>query len=346
MPDEDATLTPAAQETSVQESSEPAQTDASTESATPSEQGAQGEAPAQAEQPTKQTDGSLTPPNPVAANKPAEQQTQDNPWEKRYRDLMSHTDRKINEWKQRMEQQGQQMTELQKFKQEQEQRAKAASLKPWSKAHPENSKFSGLLERAKVVDQQLRRIPATLPPEQQETMKQAILSALAPEEQQQIQEYRESLQNFQKDFFTDPHGTLMPMVEQLAERKVQEALTQISVKQEIDKDFDSPELKPLIEKYSQDFEKALTDGVPYNYATHMMKMHAQLEQMQNQIKGLSGKAAQADEQRRLAKGEAAITRDPRTPPKDPYELAKAEATKRGISTSSKQFMDILTKYTK
>jgi hypothetical protein len=346
MADDDVTLTPAAQETSATETSEPAQPDTAPEAATPSEHGVQGEAPAQAEQPTKQTDGSLTPPNPVAASKPAEQTPAENPWEKRYRDLMSYTDRRTNEWKQRMEQQGQQMAELQKFKQEQEQRAKAASLKPWSKAHPEYAKFGGLLERAKVVDQQMRRIPANLPPEQQEAMKQAIVGALSPDEQMQIQEYRESLQNFQKDFFTDPHGTLMPMVEQLAERKVQEALTQINIKQEIDRDFESPELKPLIQKYSQDFEKALSDGVPYSYATHMMKMHAQMEEMQNQIKGLSGKASQAEEQRRLAKGEAAITRDPRTPPKDPYDLAKAEAQKRGISTSSKQFMDILTKYTK
>ena len=317
-------------------------------SVTPEPNGEQGSQPAAnaATPDTKQTDGSLTPPN--SQNPPQQPQTpaQPDPWEKRYSDLKSYTDKQVNQWQQRMQSQQAQMAELAKWKQEQEARAKQAALKPWSKAHPEHAKFGAVLERAKVVENQLRRIPANLPPEQQEAMKQAILGALSPEEQQQIGDYRDSLQNFQREFFTDPHGTLLPMVEQLAEKKVQDALAKIEAQQSVQREFADPTMAPLVQKYGQDLQKALSDGVPYEYSMHMLKMHAELEALRGRVKDVDGQAAQAAEQRRLAKGEAAITRDPRTPAQDPYELAKSEAAKRGISTGDKRFMELLSKYTK
>lgn len=341
---EDATLSATeATETSQDQSSAPASTATAPEtqatSAAPEAQGDQNATPAS---PGTPADRSLTPPNNEQTQTQQPQPTED--WKKRYADLQSHTDRQIHQWRSRMEQQGQQMQELARWKQEQEQRAKQAALKPWSKAHPDHAKFGGLLERAKVVQQQLQRIPANLPPEQQQAMKDAIVSALSPEEQQQISEYRDNLQNFQRDFFTDPQGTLLPMVEQLAEQKVQQVLQKLEAQQSVQRDFEDPAIKPMIEKYGQDFAKAISDGVPYDYAKHMMGMYARMQELEGQVKGMAGKAAQADEQRRLAKGEASVTRDPRTPAQDPYELAVAEARRRGIATGSKQFWDILTKH--
>ena len=345
MPDTD-TMQPEGTDTAAPETVAPETSSADPQaSVTPEPNGEQGSPTAEAAPDTKQTDGSLTPPNSQNPNpqQPATSQPATD-WEKRYRDQQSYMDRQINQWQQRMQAQQTQMAELAKWKQEQEARAKQASLKPWSKAHPENMKFNGLLERAKTVEQQLRRIPATLPPEQQEAMKQAILGALTPEEQQQIGEYRDSLQNFQREFFTDPHGTILPMVEQLAERKVQEVIQKMEAQQSVQRDFADPQMAPLVQKHGDQVAKALQDGVPYEYTMHMLKMHAELEALRGQLKTTAGKAAQADEQRRLAKGEAAITRDPRTPAQDPYELAKAEAQKRGFSTSDKRFIDLLTKY--
>jgi hypothetical protein len=335
------TLTPAESETSQPQSSAPAQeATATAEQTTSTEQTAQGDQTANTAAPDTKADGSLT--NPQSETQQPEPKVD---WEKRYRDLMSHTDKQVNTWQSRMQQQSQQMAEIQKWKAEQEQRAKSAALKPWSKAHPENSKFNGLLERAKVVQQQLGRIPGTLPPEQQQAMRDAIVSALSPEEQTQITEYRENLQNFQRDFFTDPQGTLLPMVEQLAEQKVQQVLQKIEAQQSVQRDFADPSIAPMVQKYGSEFSKALQDGVPYEYAKHMMGMFARMQELEAQAKGMAGKAAQADEQRRLAKGEASITRDPRTTAQDPYDLAKAEAIKKGISTGSKQFIDLLNKYT-
>jgi hypothetical protein len=73
-------------------------------------------------------------------------------------------------------------------------------------------------------------------------------------------------------------------------------------------------------------------------------MFSRIKELEAQVQQLGGKAAHADEQRRLAKGEASITRDPRPPKQDPYILAKAEAAKKGINPSSPAFAQILAKF--
>jgi|GEM_PF-4372963 len=355
MSDNSDTLQPAEQDTDTEQTSAPAEMasapvsgDASAERAT------QGDSPSDADAPSTQPGtGSLTP--PIASKSEAKQTdwSQEGPkLQERYENLRAHTNRQVSEWQQRMEQTGQRVSELQKYKQEQEQRAQAASLKPWSKAHPEHGKFGGLLERAKTIEQQLRGIPTVgadgqpIPAGLQDQMRQTILSAIAPEERQQIQEYRDSLQSFQRDFFTDPQGTILPMVEQLAERKVQEVLQRQAMTQSVQRDLSDPQMAPMVEQYKDDFRKALNDGVPYEYAKHMMSMYSELEQMRGQHKTLSGKAALADEQRRLAKGAAANTRDPRAPAHDPYQLAIADAKRLGITPDSPRFAALLGKHSK
>jgi hypothetical protein len=243
---------------------------------------------------------------------------------------------------------------LEKWKQEQEQRAQAAALKPWSKAHPENVKFNGLLERAKVIDQQLRSIPTVddqgnpIAPAQIQSMRNAIVGALSKDEQQQINEYRDSLTNFQRDFFTDPHGTILPMVEQLAEQKVQQALKKIEAQHAVQQDFADPQLAPLLKEHGQDFARALQEmGNPdktYDYAKQMMLLYAENQKLKADQGKLGAKAAHADEQRRLVKDQASHTRDPRAETQDPYDLAVAEAKKRGIALDSPRFAGLITKY--
>ena len=294
--------------------------------------------------PQSQDKGSLTTPN----SQSTDQQTQPEQkvdWEKRYRDQQSHMDRQINHWRSRMEEQSKQTAELSKWRQEQEQRTQAANLKPWSKAHPEHPKFNSVLERARAVETQLRSIPSNMPPEQQEATRQAIMSALNPDEQRQIQEYRETSQNFQREWFTDPQGTLMPMVQPMVQQMLQQEFKKMEAQQTIQRDFADPQLSPLIQQYKDDYAKALQDGVPYEYTNHMLKQHAEINQLRDQLKSLTGKAAQADEQRRLAKGEASITRDPRTPTIDPYTLAKKEARDSGIPLDSPQFARLVAKHT-
>lgn len=344
MADEQDTITTDPQDTGEVQTGAPEQA-ATEQTAASVDQTVHGDEQANASPHSQDDKGSLTPPNSQNTD---QQQAQPEPkvdWEKRYRDQQSHMDRQINQWRSRMEEQAKQTAELAKWRQEQEQRAQAASLKPWSKSHPDHPKFNSVLERARAVEMQLRAIPSNLPPEQQEATRQAIMSAISPDEQRQIQEYRETSQNFQREWFTDPQGTLMPMVQPLVQQMLQQEFKKMEAQQTVQRDFADPTLAPLIQKYKDDYGKALQDGVPYEYTNHMLKQHAEIENLRTQLKQLTGKAAQADEQRRLAKGEASITRDPRTPTIDPYTLAKKEARESGIALDSPQFARLVAKHT-
>lgn len=353
MDQDDDKLADEQKDTGVEQPSAP-ETDAPATNPAPETPNAQADQPADAAPGTK-GDGSLTPPNNEANEQqpPAKDWTKEGPvLEKRYRDLMSHTDRQVNQWQQRMQTQERQLQEMATWKQDQEKRAHAAQLKPWSKAHPENQRFNGVLERAKVIEQQLRQVPTVdaqgqpIPPAQQEAMRNAIVSALSNDEQQQIREYRESLNNFQRDFFTDPHGTLLPMVEQLAEQKVQQALQKIEAQHSVQQDFADPQIAPLIKEYGDEFARALKEmpEKPYEYAKQMMMLFAENQKLKSGSQQMSSKVVMAEEQQRLAKTGAAITRDPGAPHKDPYMEAVAEAKKRGITSDSPRFAAILAKH--
>ncbi len=350
MPDQDDTLTTAEPDTGATQTSEPGNTDAAAIATPPAGDAGQGDSTATAAPSTKTGDtGSLAPPNSSTNPNPATAPPTD--WQKRYSDLQSHVDKQAHSWKQRMESQGHEMAGLQKWKQEQEQRAKSAALKPWSKEHPEHRKFSGLLERAKTIDSQLRALPQTdaqgqpIPPQHRQAMQDAIMAGMRPEEQQQVQEYRQWRDDFLHNFSADPQGTLLPMVEQLAEQKVQQVMQRMQAASSVQQDFQDPTLKPMLEANREEFAKALQDGVPYDYSVHMMKMHNELQQSRAELAKLKGVAGSAEERTRLLKSGATQTRDPRPSGKDPYALAKAEAQKRGISPASPAFAAILQKHT-
>lgn len=358
MLDKDDTMVADESATGVEQTSAPEQSAAPATDNAQTDQDTHGDQPATAAPGTQDAESLTTSPQETQPAKEPATPTVD--WskegptlQKRYDDIRTDYNRKLNQWQQTYQQQSGQLTELQKFKQEQEQRTQAASLKPWSKLHPEHSKFNGVLDRAKTVERQLQGIDPSLPPEQQAAVKNAILSALSPEERAQITEYRDSVQNFQRELITDPQGTLMPMVDKLVEQRMTQFMERQQAQASVAKDFADPTLAPLIEKYGDDYAKALNDGVPYEYSNHMLKMHASNQQQSAEIAKLRAELAQAgvkvesaDERQRLAKGEAAITRDQRQPVRDPYEIAKSEAKKRGFSTSSTQFASLLAKHSK
>lgn len=348
MSDDETTMPEAEADTGSTQTTEPSTEAGTAPEAAQTEQETHGDQPTNPVAPDTKADGSLTPPNSQSPEQqPQRDWSKEGPTlEKRLRDQQSYFDRQIAQWKQQMSQTQEKASQLEKWKSEQDERAKAASLKPWSKAHPEHGKFNSLLERAKVINAQLQRIPANLPPEQQEAMKQAIISAMSPEEQQQINEYRDNLNNFQRDFFTDPHGTLLPMVEQLAEQKVQQFMQKMEAQQSVQQDFQDPQLAPLIKEHGQDFARALQEmpSRPYDYAKQMMLLYAENQRLKAQSSKVDAKAEMAKEQQRLTKGEAAITRDPRPTNTDPYTLAIAEARRKGIDPSSPRFAQLLAKY--
>lgn len=346
MPDDTDTLTTAEPSTDSGQTSAPDTSAAPADAAPSTSDTAQGDQPADTSAapgtPTGDA-GSLTPPI-ASTNTPPAKPPED--WQKRYSDLMSHTDRQTGQWKQRMEAQGREMAQLQQWKQEQESRAKAASLKRYNKDHPEHAKFQSTLQRRDMAQKQLASLQSRndLSPEQKTAMAEIIRGPLTDDDLREVQEYEEYQRNFQREMASDPRAALAPIIRDEARALFQEELRAMRASADVAHDFADPKLKPLVEEHGQELAKAIQDGVPYEYAKHMMTMFAELQQLRGQSKVLTGKAALADERTRLAKGEASITRDPRAPAPDPYKLALAEATKKGISPASPAFAAILAKF--
>jgi hypothetical protein len=154
--------------------------------------------------------------------------------------------------------------------------------------------------------------------------------------------YRTSVREFQTNFFADPVGSLMPMLQPAFQQMLEEREMTARARMEVERELQDPAFRPLVEQHAPEIRQALDDGVPYAYAVHMTKMFGQLKAMEARLSELQTPASQAREQMRLARGRAADTRSPAPPAADPYELARAEAARRGISTDSPQFLRLLT----
>lgn len=300
-------------------------------------------------------DGSLTPPisaeqtsttqttaQPQAPNPANAASGPTNDWQKRYTDLQSYTDRKLNAAKAEMQQHAQELAELRQLKQQQQEQAERLQLKRWSKSHPEHSKFQGVLTKAQTAHAQIRAIPADTPPETKAAMEQVIMSALSPDEQQELHSYQEEITNFQRGFFQDPQGTLAPMIIPMIQEQLRAVQAQSQAHQRVAQDFESPELQPLVAEHAPELKQALADGVPYDYGVHMLKMFGELKNLRSQIQTMSREATMGKEQVRLAQGAASITRDP-APVKtvDVYALAKKQAAEKGFSTADPRFLSLL-----
>lgn len=356
MSDNDDTLTTAEPDTDAGQTSVPAE-----EAATPATDAPSDGATAQGDaQVTDKTDaaphnppddsGSLTPPNNQTTTQlpvdSLEQKYQT--LEKRWRDQQSYHDKQVSQWKGRMERQGQEMTELSRYKQEQEARAKAANLKRYNADHPEHSKFQSILDRRDMAQQQLAALNQRpdLTAEQKNAMMEVLRSPLTDDELREVKEFDEYGKSFNRKLQTNPRDALAPIIRDefraMFQAEQQRMQAEVSVKQ----DFADPALQPLIQEHGEDFARALTEMPkdPYGYAMQMMKNYAENKQLKAELAKLTGKVSQADERTRLVKGEASITRDPRAPERDPYALAKAEATTKGIPLSSPAFAAILAKY--
>jgi hypothetical protein len=333
MPSED-TLPPdaPAQDTSSAPDSAPADTQ---QAAAPESQDAQTDSAAPG---TVQDTAPSTTTQQVQNPEPAQPQVD---WQDRYKNLQSYHDRRFQ---QAQSQQQKLQEELQQLRQQQEQ----ASLKPWSKQHPENAQFRGLLERSKAIHRQIQAADK-LPPEQRQQTLEAIMAGVSPEEQQSLAQYRESMQSFQNDFFASPEETLLPLIQRGVQSAMQQVQEQMQAKQTIDRDFSAPHLQPILKdpQYASYLNDRLARGVPYEDAMEMLKLRAATDMMYRKLNGAERQSMHAQEQNRLVKGRAASTiqADPAAAPADPYALARKEAERQGIQPGTAAFNRLIDRFT-
>jgi hypothetical protein len=262
-------------------------------------------------------------------------------WQKRLSTYQQESQAKINRLEAERRQEAAELQQLRQFQMQQRQQAEQAKLKPWSKQHPDHTKFQGLLSKAQVIRSQINAIDPKLPPEQQEAIKASILSAMTPEEGQQLESFQQESQQFQRDFFFDPRGTLMPLLQS----EIQNAFHQYAIHQKaqtaVEQDFEK--LAPVIKGHEAEVAD-LFQRAPYDIAAENLSLKAELSALRNRVGEVERLKTAAQEQQRLAKGNAAITRDP-VPNANPdiYGLAKKEAEAKGIKTDDPRFMGILSR---
>lgn len=262
-------------------------------------------------------------------------------WQKRHADTVSYAAKQANQFKGQLQSQAQELEKLRAFQQEQAQKAESLKLKPWNKGHPENDSFNRIRHRAEAINEQISRIPQGLTPEDYESRKANIMSALGPEEQRMYNDSVADARQFHQNFVSDPRGTLAPLVApmlteafQQFQAFMQQQQTAVQVQREVKRDFEDDKLKPLIARHADWWAQKLQSGMPYEAAKEMLLMKGELESLQSRTGASDIAAAAAAEQDRLAKGRASTTRDPvsKSPSKDALPLAKKLAEADGKKT--------------
>lgn len=266
-------------------------------------------------------------------------------WQKRYSNAQSGWAREKAQIQAERQREAQELNQLRQFQQEQRAIAERAKLPVHSRMSPENAKFQAAKNKADVARQQLRNIDPALPPEQREAMRKSILSVITPEEEQMIAGQQQASEQFLNDLVSDPHSAIAPLVQPL----IQQAFDQFLMHQRADaavaKDF--KELEPVLKAHGPEVRDMLARGTPYDVAIENARLKAQLESLQNRVGSADQARAAAHEQQRLAKGNAAITRDPAPTSKpDIYAMAKKEAVANGWTTDDPRFMRLLSKHEK
>lgn len=289
--------------------------------------------------------GSLTPPN-TPPNPSSQRQPQPAPDDarQRYEEFRRFNDRRFNEERQRRAALEQEIETLRQFREEQMRKAEEQKLRRWMPRHPEYGKFRSMMERAKAIRQQIRAIPQDLSDDAKAAARAAILAGIRPEEAEELNEYRAYTEEFQENLIQDPVGTLLPILMPEVERAIQSRETQLQARFDVQRDFQDPTIAPVIKEHAEDFKAALDAGVPYSYAVHMTKMFAEIKRLQSEISSLRPQVVRGQAQARIARTRATDTPTPATPEGDPYEMAKAEAARRGIALDSNAFFALIRKF--
>lgn len=280
---------------------------------------------------------SLTPPTP-SKTKPI-------PWQKRFQDMEPHLTRTQQELKRVQNQlrgfDGIDANAIRQW-QAQQQHAQRANLPVWNPQHPENSGFKSLQTRWQFANQALTKAQGS--PAFDE-MRSQLLSQFSPSEQQQMQHWHQHQQAEVARLASDPEAQremyrkeAQAVVRAELQQAQQEQQQRAQAEQHVDTWFKNPSNKAVIANFGQAMAHALQQGVPW----HIVQRDAENAYLRSQLGTGKQTVAAAEEQRRLAKGNASITRDPATRPMaDLFEEAKKLAKERGVRPGTPQFMPIL-----
>ena len=314
---------------------------------------------------TQRADPKSSLPNsiPVASNTHSQEEKIDPEGYKRLRDSHSQLGREAATIRKQLEEQRLQITTFQQDREKQAQFAKQQKLALHDYRHPEHAtKFVPLQAKADIVRTQLSnlaktRTPEGLTPEQgqawREASEQALLSTLSEEEQNALAQFQQHKQNFDRRWATNPDEVLTERVIPMIREEMQRAMRETQAASDVDKDFNDPELGPVIKEMGAEMDQAIkslggTDEA-YEFVkqqalvyAHNRKANEHLAQenarLKQQLQEAGLKIGTAKVQQNLAKGRASVTRDVSTKQTKPaYEQAAEWASKNSVDRTSVLF---------
>jgi len=237
-------------------------------------------------------------------------------------------------------------TEMQKLMQERDQQRQQAAqfkLKPFEVGHPEQSRNQARIDRVEHFDASVAGALEALPAEMRTNEAAAQIRnriaaklGVTNEDLKLRDEFKAHTEEHNRKMATDP-TYFQNKVAEVARREAQTLFQQEHMKakahQEVSQLFNQPHVTEFRKdpKNAQDFAKAVNDGVPAEYAEHMVRLYTdnrnkntQLQEMANRIRELEEKSGMVTEQQRLVRARSAVTREPATQTiGDPYKVAKA-----------------------
>jgi hypothetical protein len=322
-------------------SASPASAATSSESAPSSVDAAVSTGPASAATQTIADNGSLTPPDTTlqAANQAAAPAQPAVDYEKRYADLR----REQAKWQQERQQYQQQVQRYQGVDpnavrqwQQAQQRAQQEQLPPWNRNHPANARFN----EAKVKWTQFRQaIQRADTPEAKQWVQQTLGSQFQDDDLRAIQAWEQHQRSFQEGFASDPEGSIADIVDRRVQQALETHQKRSQAEQTVGQWFDDAQNKPLIERYRSELIQLGQSGATFPLMKEWLQMKAKLDGLQSRVGEADKAKTAADEQSRLLKGNAAVTRDPKTKSVvDPMVVAK----ERNIQPGTPDYWDLLT----
>lgn len=329
-------------------------------------------ADAKADQPPAQqqrTDAKSSSPNsiPVASNTqsrqgiPADAPSEDS--YKRLREAHGQLNREALSVRKQLEEQRLQLTQFQQEREKNAQAAKNQKLALYDPRHPEHtSKFAPLQAKADIVRQQLQALSKTRPPEGltpeqgqawREASEQALLSTLTEEDQNTLSQFQQHKQSFDREWAMNPDKVLTERVIPMIRQEMQRAMMETQATASVQKDFEDPELGPILKEMGSEMNEAIqrlggTDDA-YDFVkqqavvyAHNKKANDFLSQenarLKQQLEEAGLRLGTAKTQQELAKGRASVTRDVSTKQhRDPYLLATEWAAKNRVDKTSPMF---------
>jgi hypothetical protein len=225
------------------------------------------------------------------------------------------------------------------FRKQQEE-ARAARLPMWAAKHPEHPKFQELKTRWREANSAYQRLAHGKSPEDQDALRAQVLAGFSPDEQRTMREFSQHQSTFMERLAADPDGTLQEMldtrVNQILSQREQQFAQRQQAEQSVGEWFNDQRNGAVLNTQREWMISALEQGAPWS----LVRLEAENRHLKSQLGAQTSKVLSAEERSRLAKGNAAISRDPVTAPvdDDPYEYAVKTAREKGIEVGGPRWI--------